>query len=210
MIVMLWPFAITGIVTGAQKQPFDPFFRHFQPFLAPETIHPLEVDKPASWGQSKPAIVPAGSEGRTSQCEPFRQVIQDKLQAGLSAQRIWQDLQAEHGFCGAYDSVKRFVRRLGQADPVAFRRMECKPGQEAQVDFGTGAPVERPNGRNKRPHVFRIVLSYSRKGYSEAAWHQDTENLHPLPGECLSILRWCTQDTGNQQLKGGSVQSRLV
>jgi len=127
--------------------------------------------------QSKPAKVPAGSEGRTSQCQPFRQVIQDKLQAGLSAQRIWQDLQAEHGFCGAYDSVKRFVRRLGQADPVAFRRMECEPGQEAQVDFGTGAPIERPNGRKKRPHVFRIVLSYSRKGYSEVVWHQDTETF---------------------------------
>ena len=186
------------------------FFGTFSPSWHQRRYTRLKLTNRPVGGSLKPAIVPAGSEGRTSQCEPFRQVIQDKLQAGLSAQRIWQDLQAEHDFCGAYDSVKRFVRRLGQADQVAFRRMECKPGQEAQVDFGTGAPVERPNGRNKRPHVFRIVLSYSRKGYSEAAWHQDTENLHPLPGECLSILRWCTQDTGNQQLKGGSVQSRLV
>jgi len=126
---------------------------------------------------SKPANVPAGSEGRNSQCQPFQQVIQDKRRAGLSAQRIWQDLRAEHGFCGAYDSVKRFVRGLGQTDPVAFRRMECEPGQEAQVDFGKGAPIERPNGRKKRPHIFRVVLSYSRKGYSEAVWHQDTETF---------------------------------
>ena len=38
------------------------------------------------------------------------------------------------------------------------------PGDEAQVDFGIGAPVVRLDGKRKRPHVFRIVLSFSRKG----------------------------------------------
>ena len=45
------------------------------------------------------------------------------LEQGLSAQRIWQDLRVEHGFEDGYDSVKRFVRRLGQASPQPFRRM---------------------------------------------------------------------------------------
>ena len=62
---------------------------------------------------SKPAIVPAGSRvGRTSQCAPLVAVIQQGLLAGLSAQRLYQDLVAEHGFTGAYDAVKRYVRRL--------------------------------------------------------------------------------------------------
>ena len=35
--------------------------------------------------------------GRRSQCETYREVIQAKLDQQLSAQRIWQDLVADHG-----------------------------------------------------------------------------------------------------------------
>ena len=84
--------------------------------------------------------------GPDSQCEPFRKVIEDKLQEGLSGQRIYQDLRDEHGFEGSYYSVRRFVRRLGENKLIPFRRMECMPGDESQVDFGTGAPVVRPDG----------------------------------------------------------------
>ena len=79
-----------------------------------------------------------------SRCEPFRQVILEKLEQRLSAQRIHQDLRIEHGFAASYYSVRRFVRRLGQSQPLPFRRMETAPGQEAQVDFGTGAPIRLP------------------------------------------------------------------
>ena len=62
---------------------------------------------------AKPAIVPAGSKaGRTSQCAPLSAVIERSLLAGLSAQRIYQDLTAAHDFTGGYDAVKRFVRQL--------------------------------------------------------------------------------------------------
>ncbi|MGO9435811.1 MAG: hypothetical protein ACLP00_16160, partial [Terracidiphilus sp.] len=33
------------------------------------------------------------------------------------------------------------------------------------------------NGKRKRPHLFRIVLSHSRKGYSEVVWQQTTESF---------------------------------
>src|SRR5262249_58851925 len=54
---------------------------------------------------------------------------------------------------------------------LPFRRLECGPGEEAQVDFGTGAPLVNGDGR-RRTQVFRIVLSYSRKAYSEAVSRQ--------------------------------------
>lgn len=94
--------------------------------------------------------------GPESQCEPFRKIVQDKLQSGLSRQRIYQDLRDEHGFEGSYYRVRRFVRRLGEDSPIPFRRMECMPGEQAQVDFGSAAPVLSPDGKRKRPHVFRI------------------------------------------------------
>jgi len=126
---------------------------------------------------SNPAISPAGSKsGRLSQCEPFEPLIQEGLDRGLSAQRIYQDLVSEQKFEGSYSSVKRFVRRLDQARPLPFRRMESEPGQEAQVDFGQGAWVVE-EGRRRRPHVLRVILSCSRKGYTEAFWQQTTENF---------------------------------
>jgi len=125
---------------------------------------------------SKPANPPPGNPGPRSRCEPFRDTIKAKLDRGLSAQRIWQDLVSEHGFGASYTSVKRFVRRLGGNCPLPFRRMECPPGAEAQVDFGRGAPVEI-EGRRKFPHVLRVVLSHSRKGHSTAVWRQTTEGF---------------------------------
>lgn len=112
-----------------------------------------------------------------SQCEPFRAVIVAQLEQGLSAKRIHQDLIREHGFAAEYHSVRRFVRHLGQSRPLPFRRMECTPADEAQVDFGKGAPVVQSHGRKKRPHLFRVVLSHSRKAYSEVVWRQDTETF---------------------------------
>ena len=74
--------------------------------------------------RSKPAKVTAGSEatdpakpakvttGSRSQCEPHRGVIEAAILQGLSAQRIYQDLQTDHAYTGGYESVKRFVRAL--------------------------------------------------------------------------------------------------
>jgi len=117
----------------------------------------------------------AACSGPGSACEPFRKVILTKLEQGLSARRIWQDLVGEHGFARGYDSVKRFVRRLGKAAPLPFRRLECAPGAEAQVDFGRGAPIVAADGRRRGCWVFRIVLSHSRKAYSEVVFRQSTD-----------------------------------
>ena len=113
--------------------------------------------------------------GRRSLCEALRAEILAGLDKGLTARRIWQDLRAGHGFAGDYQSVQRFVRRLGEASPLPFRRMECEPGAEAQIDFGRGAPIITPEGKRSRPHLFRIVLSHSRKAYSEVVPRQTIE-----------------------------------
>jgi transposase len=126
---------------------------------------------------SKPAKVTLGNSACPSRCEPFRQVILEKVELGLSAQRIWQDLVDEHAFTASYSSVKRFVRRLRKTSPLPFRRMECEPGEQGQLDFGRGAPVVGADGKRRVPHLFRIVLSHSRKGYSEAVFRQRTEDF---------------------------------
>jgi transposase len=112
--------------------------------------------------EPKPAKVPAGILPLSrSQCEPWREFIEKGCQSGLLAQRLYQDLVAEHQFAGSYDAVKRFVRQWLQTQPVPFVRMEVEPGAEAQVDFGQGAWV-MVDGNRKRPHFFRVVLSQLR------------------------------------------------
>ena len=123
---------------------------------------------------SNPAIPTAG---RRSLCEPFRARIEKDASEGLSAQRIYQDLVREDAFDGSYESVKRFVGRLRREQPRRFERIESQPGEEAQVDFGSGPRVPKAGSGWKKTWVFRIVLSYSRKAYSEAVYHQDTESF---------------------------------
>jgi len=155
----------------------------------------------------KPAIVPAGFKaGRISQCAPLVEVIRRGLAASLSAQRIYQDLVAAHGFTGAYDAVKRFVRRLAQKTEPPFRRMECAPGQELQVDFGQGAWVSE-NGQRRRTHLFRCVLSHSRKGYSEAVWRQTSESFIRSLENAFRHFGGVTATVVIDNLKAGVIQA---
>ncbi len=115
--------------------------------------------------------------GPKSQCDGYGDTIATKLDEGLSIKRIHQDLVSEHGFEGSYHAVRRFVRRLGKTRPVPFRRMETEPGEEAQIDFGTGAWIIGDDDKRRRPWMFRIVLSHSRKAYSEVVDRQTTDNF---------------------------------
>jgi transposase len=141
------------------------------------------IQQGAPLGSAEPE---SGHGRQTSLCEAWRQIILDKLQLGLTAQRIFQDLVSEHGFTGKYHSVRRFVRRLGHNQALPFRRMECEPGEEVQVDFGTGIPIRQPDGKRRRTHVFRMVLSHSRKGFSEVVHRQTTEEFL----RCLEDAFW--------------------
>jgi hypothetical protein len=42
--------------------------------------------------------------------------------------------------------VNRFVRALESTQEPPFRRMEVQPGEELQVDFGTGAKIRSEQG----------------------------------------------------------------
>lgn len=113
-------------------------------------------------------------QSNVSLCEAWRSRIEEGLEKGFSAKRIHQDLVSEHRFEGGYQSVKRFVRKLEREAPLPFRRMEFAPGEQVQVDFGTGPWIVSEGGR-RRSKVFRAVLSCSRKGYSEATFDEKTE-----------------------------------
>jgi hypothetical protein len=61
---------------------------------------------------------------RKSECEPLAEAILAKLEVGLSAQCIYQDLVEETGFADSYESVKRFVRKLRASHPERVWHLE--------------------------------------------------------------------------------------
>jgi hypothetical protein len=128
----------------------------------------------AGWPSvSKPAIdVTTDSEAaRTvsnhvvSACEPYREMIERALSLGRNAMAIWQDLVDQNGFAGSYQTVKRFVRGLRRTrTPEARAIIVTAPGEEAQVDYGTGPMVRDPlSGKYRRTRMFVMTLDYSRK-----------------------------------------------
>jgi len=139
-----------------------------------------------------PAPVPA------SDCEPFRETIELSLSRGRNAMGIWQDLVTDHGFSGAYNTVKRFVRKLrGSVQPEAVGVILTGPGEEAQVDYGTGPMVRDPQtGKYRRTRLFVMTLGYSRKAVRLLVFRSSTRTwaeLHEtafrrLAGSCRVLV----------------------
>jgi transposase len=177
-----WPFVRIARELGLHRDTVARYVSlQAKPAEAPPgSADPKPAQAPPGSEDSKPAEVRSSARyqvaGR-SDCEPLREIIQQKLDLGLEAKRIHQDLVDEHQFSGSYWSVMRFVRRLHAIHELPFRRIERPPGEEAQVDFGTGIPVMTAEGRRRKTHVFRIVLSYSRKAYSEVVYRQTTDEF---------------------------------
>jgi transposase len=102
---------------------------------------------------------------RASHCEPYRDLIEQALELGRNAMAIWQDLVDRHGFVGRYASVRRFVAKLrGERGHDAHPVITTSPGEEGQVDYGTGPMVRDPaTGKYRRTRLFVLTLGYSRK-----------------------------------------------
>ncbi len=118
------------------------------------------TSKPANEVITDSAVVPGPSA-----CEPYREAIDLGINRGRNARAIWQDLVSEYGFASSYQSVQRFVRkRRGVQTPEARVVIVTAPGQEAQVDYGTGPMVRDPESRKyRRTRLFVMTLGCSRK-----------------------------------------------
>jgi transposase len=100
------------------------------------------------------------ASGRPEPVKPYREMIELELSRGRNAMGIFQDLVDTHGFTGGYQSVKRFVRKLrGAVSPEARVIIETRPGEECQVDYGTGPMVRDPDtGKYRRTRLFVMTL----------------------------------------------------
>src|SRR5712672_1222677 len=179
----------------------------------------IAVRQPGVWGRNaaKPAIEvstdpeaekPSRQPDRSpsaSACEPHREIIEAKLAKGRNAMAIWQDLVDGHGFAGRYASVKRFVRKLfGSPAPEARVVIETAPGEEAQVDYGTGPMVrDAKSGKYRRTRLFVLTLGYSRKCVRLLTWRSSVRTWAELHEQAFRRLGGCPRLIVLDNLKEG-------
>jgi transposase len=139
--------------------------------------------------QTPPPRPPAPAAAKTeSACEAHRAWIETQVGLGRNAVSIYQDLVESHGFAHRYNAVKRFVARLKARAPERFDVLEFLPGEEAQVDYGQGAPTLTANGKYKRPYLFVMTLKFSGKSFRTTVWKTSQEGSVNLPSRLARNL----------------------
>jgi transposase len=141
-----------------------------------------------------------------SACEPHREWIEAQVRLGRNAVAIYQELVDAFGFAQRYNSVKRFCRALRKREPEQFDRLEFPAGNEAQVDYGEGAPTLHPtSGRYRKPRLFVMTLRYSRRAFRKVVWKSSSQVWARLHEEAFRYFGGCVQYIVLDNLKEGVI-----
>ncbi len=157
-----------------------------------------------------PTRPPAQAKLTTSICEPHRAFIEAQLRFKRNYMAIYQDLVDQHGFTGAYNSVKRFAGGLCKHEPEQFDRLEFAPGEEAQVDYGEGA-LTRVAGteRFRKPRLFVMTLRYSRRSFRRVVWKSSQETWARLHEDAWRYFGGACRYVVLDNLKEGVIKPDL-
>jgi transposase len=133
-------------------------------WLAPEVPLPDDATLAALFVRKE--SLPASC---VSTLEPWRDQITAWHQEGIQGTTIHAALVRNHGYTGSYSSVHRFVSQLVRAaEPDVPLRLVFKPGEAAQVDFGTGPLLtDVHTGETFKTWFFVMTLCWSRHQYVE-------------------------------------------
>lgn len=140
-----------------------------------------------------------------SSCEAHRKWIEAQVRLGRNATAIYQELVDRFGFTQRYNSVKRFCRSLRKREPEQFDRLEFLAGEEAQVDYGEGAPTRHPSGRYRKPRLFVMTLRYSRRSFRKVVWKSSSEVWARLHEEAFRYFGGCVQYCVLDNLREGVI-----
>lgn len=104
-----------------------------------------------------------------STLEPWREQIARWRAAGIQGTTIHATLVRNHGYTGSYSSVYRFLTQLSSLQvPDVPLRLEFKPAEAVQVDFGAGPMMtDAHTGEVFKTWFFVMTLCWSRHQYAE-------------------------------------------
>jgi transposase len=153
-----------------------------------------------------PASEPKMPKHVRSACDPHRKWIEEQVRRGRNAISIYQDLVELFSFTHRYSSVKRFVRLLKKHDPEQYDRLEFFMGEEAQVDYGQGAPTLHSSGKYRRLRLFVMTLKYSGRAFRKVVWKSSKETWCRLHEEAFRYFAGCSLYVTLDNLKEGVIK----
>lgn len=176
---------------------------------------PLPNDAVLSAQFARHEAVPASG---ISTLEPWREQISQGHGQGIQGTTIHAALVRNHGYPGSYSSVYRFLQQLElEAVPDVPLRLDFKPGEAAQIDFGAGPVLTHAlTGEPFKTWFLVMTLCWSRHQYAElvrdqssATWlacHRHAfEWFNGVPGRLIidnpkcAITRACFHDPAVQR-----------
>jgi transposase len=182
----------------------------------------VATDSEVSVDQNPPPRPPASPEPASasedeqipaharSACEQYRPWIGEQICLGRNAVSIYQDLVERFAFEHKYNSVKRFCRALRKKNPTQYDRLEFPPGEEAQVDYGLGAPTRKPGTNTyRRPRLFVMTLKYSRRCFRKVVWQSSQVTWAKLHEEAFRYFGGTTRYVVLDNLKEGVIKPDL-
>jgi len=114
---------------------------------------------------------------KPSKLDPFRQIIEDKLEKDYQAKAIYYFI-SKKGFDGSYSIVKKACKNIKkEKQSKATIRFETNPGLQAQVDWKEQLTLENRKGEEITINIFLMLLGYSRKKYIELTLDRNQDTL---------------------------------
>ncbi|MBU1877882.1 MAG: IS21 family transposase [Chloroflexi bacterium] len=138
-----------------------------------------------------------------SSVAPHRDLVVQLRQQGVERAAIWERLK-ERGYTGSYSAVYRFVHQLEPPTPDVTVRVETRPGEEAQVDFGfAGRLIDPDTDELRKAWAFVMTLSWSRHQYVEFVWDQQVGTWLLLHRHALAFFAGVPERVVIDNLKAG-------
>ena len=142
-----------------------------------------------------------------SSVERYREIVQTLRRDGVEVAAIHERLK-ERGYGGSYASVYRFVRHLEPSQPDVTVRVETRPGEEAQVDFGyTSRMIDPDSDEPRKTWVFVMTLSWSRHQYDEFVFDQKVETWLRCHRNAFAFFGGVPERVRIDNLKAGIVRA---
>jgi len=163
------------------------------------------------------AALPDTKAQRSETASPLQQAMEKEIRAlleengslprkqRLNARDIWQVLKGR-GFTTGESTVRRYARKLAEADPQAFVPLDFDPGEVMQVDWGDMRAFI--GGENVSVSVFVTALPYSYAIY--ASVFPNKQEVCFLEGHVRSfnfyggVVRRCIYDNSKNAVTSGA------
>lgn len=122
-------------------------------------------------------VVPKRKITKPSKLDPYRQIIQDKVDMGCTSASIYHFIKRK-GYDGKETIVRDYARSIRvEGEQKATIRFETTPGLQAQVDWKEEMRLINRNGEVFEINIFLMLLGFSRTKYIELTLNRSQDTL---------------------------------